>query len=336
VSHPSPIRSSRIRADAQLSLRPLDYPATSLPRESLRPPRRPQQTRLRAQLLATGRPTLKALASNSQRLGRKLQPASPSLRGPAHRRRTFLLVALPVYNARFPSKVLLPGTVPETHVRDIGHVQGTGYARSKYVAEQIVYNAAKDSGAEARVLRIGQLSGDTLAGEWNVTEGVPMLIQTAITLGCLPSLDEEMSWLPVDTAASIILDLALPHTSTSPAQNPELVYHVLNPHRFNWTRDMLPALSASGIKFDTMPTEEWMEKLRSSDPDPSRNPPIKLLGWFESKYGEKARGKPKGVLDFETGETERGSEMMGRVPDVTEKEYVAKVVERLGQRWGSV
>jgi thioester reductase-like protein len=229
-----------------------------------------------------------------------------------------------------------PGTVPETHVRDIGHVQGTGYARSKYVAEQIVYNAAKDSGAEARVLRIGQLSGDTLAGEWNVTEGVPMLIQTAITLGCLPSLDEEMSWLPVDTAASIILDLALPHTSTSPAQNPELVYHVLNPHRFNWTRDMLPALSASGIKFDTVPTEEWMEKLRSSDPDPSRNPPIKLLGWFESKYGEKARGKPKGVLDFETGETERGSEMMGRVPDVTEKEYVAKVVERLGQRWGSV
>lgn len=83
-----------------------------------------------------------------------------------------------------------PGSVPETPVRDIAHVQGTGYARSKYVAEQIVRNAMKDVGAQARVLRIGQLVGDSKVGEWNTTEGIPLMIQTAVTLGALPQLDE--------------------------------------------------------------------------------------------------------------------------------------------------
>lgn len=83
-----------------------------------------------------------------------------------------------------------PGTVPETPVRDIAHVQGTGYAQSKYVTEQIVRNAMKDAGANARVLRIGQLVGDSKVGEWNTTEGIPLMIQTAVTLGALPQLDE--------------------------------------------------------------------------------------------------------------------------------------------------
>lgn len=73
---------------------------------------------------------------------------------------------------------------------DIAHVQKTGYARSKYVAESIVLNAAREAGAEARVLRIGQLVGDTRVGAWNVTEGVPLLMQTARTVGALPALDE--------------------------------------------------------------------------------------------------------------------------------------------------
>ena len=48
----------------------------------------------------------------------------------------------------------------------------------------------KDVGAQARVLRIGQLAGDSKVGEWNTTEGIPLMIQTAVTLGALPQLDE--------------------------------------------------------------------------------------------------------------------------------------------------
>lgn len=82
-----------------------------------------------------------------------------------------------------------PGTVKEGCVGDVGCVQGTGYARSKYVGEEVVLEAAR-RGADARVLRVGQLVGDTGVGAWNAGEGVPLMIRTAETLGVLPELDE--------------------------------------------------------------------------------------------------------------------------------------------------
>lgn len=227
-----------------------------------------------------------------------------------------------------------PGEVPEGPVRDISHVQGTGYARSKYVAENIVINAAKNSGAHARVLRIGQLVGDSKVGEWNTSEGIPLMIQTATTLGALPALDEEMSWLPVDYAAHIILDLCSVPSSPSAPRDPDLVYHVLNPKRFHWTRDMLPALAAAGLKFEALPTDQWMERLHSSDRDPAKNPPIKLLDWFEGKYGHGAKSGNKGVLEFVTDKTGRDSKTFGRIPSVTDAVYMGKVIERLRRGWG--
>ncbi|KAF1952583.1 acetyl-CoA synthetase-like protein [Byssothecium circinans] len=226
-----------------------------------------------------------------------------------------------------------PGTVAEAPVAEARFVQGTGYAQSKYVAEHIVLNAAKNAGADARVLRIGQLVGDTKVGEWNTTEGIPLMIQTALTLGALPMLDEEMSWLPVDYAARIILDLATDATAAS--SEAERVFHVLNPTRFHWTRDMLPALRDAGLEFEALRTEEWMERLRSSEKDPEKNPPIKLLEWFESKYGYGARGKKTGVLEYETGETARMSATIERLPDVTDRAYVGRVVGRLRRHWGA-
>ena len=226
-----------------------------------------------------------------------------------------------------------PGTVAETIVADPAHVQGTGYAQSKFVAEHITRNAMNNAGASSRVLRVGQLIGDTKAGEWNTTEGIPLMIQTAVTLGALPALDEEMSWLPVDTAASIILDIALIETNSSP--EPDLVHHVLNPHRFHWTRDMLPALQDAGLQFEVLPTSQWMDRLRTSDQDPVRNPPIKLLDWFESKYGHGASPSRQGVLEYSTKETEARSVSLRNVSDVTERNFVRMMVQRLQSHWAN-
>lgn len=96
---------------------------------------------------------------------------------------------------------------------------------------------------------------------------------------------------------------------------------------------MLPALAAGGLNFETLPTDQWMDRLRKSDRDPIKNPPIKLLDWFESKYGGKASQKPKGALTYATCKTVQESETLGRVPDVTDSAYVTRVVERLRRHW---
>ncbi|KAF6799434.1 nrps-like enzyme [Colletotrichum sojae] len=232
-----------------------------------------------------------------------------------------------------------PGVVAEVPVPTPRNAQGTGYARSKYVSEHITQNASRDAGARARVLRIGQLVGDTKVGEWNTTEGIPLMIQTAVTLGALPQLDEEMTWLPVDLAAKTIIEMTNADRRR-PAEavaerdsDADLVYHVLNPTRFHWARDMLPSLSKAGLDFEALPTERWMQRLRASERDPRKNPPIKLLDWFESKYGHGAGSSGKGVLAFETVESTRDSPTLGSLPDVTDVEFVRLMVDRLKARW---
>ncbi|KAK0934485.1 hypothetical protein LTR29_013955 [Friedmanniomyces endolithicus] len=172
-----------------------------------------------------------------------------------------------------------PATIPERTVSDLRHAMKTGYGRSKLVAEHITVAAAKRTGMHARVLRIGQLSGDTKAGIWNDTEAIPLMIRSALAVGALPALDEKPSWLPVDVCAEVVVALALlkvssdtatrntheaktdggPNGGVVPADvqdiintatsasmmdedDADLVYHILNPQTFSFRNDLLPTL----------------------------------------------------------------------------------------------
>ncbi|RKK91850.1 hypothetical protein BFJ68_g16078 [Fusarium oxysporum] len=154
--------------------------------------------------------------------------------------------------------------------------QGMGYAQSKSVAENLCAKAA-EAGVNARVLRIGQIVADTAHGIWNAQEGVPMMMQTAVTIGALPKLTETPSWLPVDTVAGAVVDISLSDCGS-------VFTNVTNPKSFDWTRDLLPALRQAGLTFDELEPKEWVQRLRASNPDPAANPPIKLVDFFASKY----------------------------------------------------
>jgi nucleoside-diphosphate-sugar epimerase/acyl carrier protein len=84
----------------------------------------------------------------------------------------------------------LPATINEGPIPELEHAQNMGYARSKLVAERIIEQAAKQTGMVAKVLRVGQIVGDSNAGIWNTTEAIPLMIQSAVTMGALPALDE--------------------------------------------------------------------------------------------------------------------------------------------------
>lgn len=76
----------------------------------------------------------------------------------------------------------------EKLVEDFNQALDQGYARSKLVSEHMV-DAATKAGADAHILRIGQIIGDTETGIWNSTEAFPLTIQSANTLKMLPKLD---------------------------------------------------------------------------------------------------------------------------------------------------
>lgn len=81
-----------------------------------------------------------------------------------------------------------PATIKEALIEEFSNALPQGYARSKLVSEHIV-KAASKAGADAHILRIGQIIGDTITGAWNSTEAFPLTIQSALALKTLPQLD---------------------------------------------------------------------------------------------------------------------------------------------------
>jgi carbohydrate kinase (thermoresistant glucokinase family) len=181
----------------------------------------------------------------------------------------------------FCSSVSTVARCPKLHtpevVAEVDWAQGMGYAQSKCVAEHLCLAAAQKAGIKARVLRVGQIVADTVHGVWNDTEAIPLIMQSAITVGALPKLQESPSWTPVDVVAKAVSEIAL-----SDAES--IVANVTNARTFSWTNELLPALREAGLEFDAIEPKEWVKRLSESSDDAVANPPKKLLEFFASKY----------------------------------------------------
>lgn len=184
---------------------------------------------------------------------------------------------------------------------------GLGYGQSKWVAEEVLAAAAaaRSGGLEVRIARLGQVVGDTRHGRWKAAEAYPTVVRSALTVGALPLVEPASTgevhdahyWLPVDRAASAIVEIALhrsgeghgPRLPRDDAVPSLSVLNVTNPKPMRWNSEFLPmardALERYGVSFETVPQREWLRRLEQSDPDVSKNPPRKLLQFFKGRYG---------------------------------------------------
>jgi thioester reductase-like protein len=247
-----------------------------------------------------------------------------------------------------------PGTtVLETAIEEVHHAQATGYARSKFVAEHIAHNAAITAGADVRVMRIGQIVGDSRNGLWNDSEAIPLMIRSASVIGVLPELHDKCSWLPVDQCAVTVLELsgltkpaskALRFLETSegpPRYSSALYYNVLHPRVFDWNDDLLPALRNAGLYFTTAPPQEWVRLLERSAADPKINPSVKLLGFWKGRYDRETAnreedGNPSRSMypvAFSTAEAERDSITLRQAQHCVSTCLVDKFVQRWKSSW---
>lgn len=176
-----------------------------------------------------------------------------------------------------------PNMETPEQVSNFDWAQGMGYAQSKCVAENICVAAAKKTGIKARVLRVGQIVADTIHGVWNKDEAIPLMLQSALTIGALPKLQESPSWTPVDVIAKAVSEISLSDAGA-------IVANVTNAKMFSWTNDLLPALREAGLEFDEVEPKEWVERLRNSTDDVVANPTFKLVDFFASKYDKDTFG----------------------------------------------
>lgn len=200
-------------------------------------------------------------------------------------------------------------TVPEALPEQLNYAQEMGYAQSKLVGEHLCNSAAQQTGVRARILRIGQVIGDREHGIWNATEAIPLMLQSATTIGALPELDESPLWLPVDTVADTVIDIslasiALPVSDANASASSNAIFNIVSPHAFHWTSDLLPYLRHAGLHFESVAQREWVHRLKRSNTDPVLNPPIKLVKFFANKYDT---DEPRQALNWHTEEARRVS-----------------------------
>ncbi|KAJ9261852.1 hypothetical protein DTO027B5_3035 [Paecilomyces variotii] len=212
--------------------------------------------------------------------------------------------ALTLYCSSISTALGNPSTAIEETLLDFDSALNMGYGQSKLVGEHIISNASK-AGARAYSLRIGQISGDSEQGIWNDSEALPLMIRSALTLGVLPRLETRCSWLPVNTLASVILDLARVHSPWPPTKfrrdsgystdgketSPdETVYNLCNPDTFSWST-LLKEIRLSGISFETVPFERWLAMLQESEKrgETSTNPAVKLVTYYQAMHSQSAR-----------------------------------------------
>ncbi|KAH9955362.1 acetyl-CoA synthetase-like protein [Russula dissimulans] len=162
---------------------------------------------------------------------------------------------------------------------------GTGYSESKWVAERILDAAAERTALRPVVVRLGQVCGDG-NGAWNEKEWFPSLIKSALTLGCLPSLDGTVAWITAPDAAAAMLEMA--RISPPPGAH---TLHVVHPRGVPF--NALIASAASSLDVPLVPYPEWLSRLSQEHKAQSysaanlekaqaENPALRLFSFYQS------------------------------------------------------
>ncbi|KAE8346860.1 hypothetical protein BDV24DRAFT_174499 [Aspergillus arachidicola] len=234
------------------------------------------------------------------------------------------------------------GLTPETVIKTTTPAPN-GYADSKYLAEQLLDQAARQDPVHvhASFARVGQIAGPVRSpGLWNKAEWFPSLVMSSLHLGALPNTLgpalNRVDWMPIDLLAEVLVDLALrDHGAT--AGGSVKVYHPVNPHPLDWeaVRPVVAeALSKASRKtVDTIPFQDWVQRVRQDIETGTklndgelqallaRNPAAKLLEFFEGIMSQTER---ENVLD--TRLTVQLSEKLQAV-DAVKPEWIQKWAE---------
>ncbi|KAH8107711.1 acetyl-CoA synthetase-like protein [Cristinia sonorae] len=218
------------------------------------------------------------------------------------------------------------GRVPENILETLNCDGITGYGASKYVVEKILSLASR-KGLAATSLRIGQISGASETGSWNISDWVPLIVRSSIKLGCLPALDGDVAWIPMDTVCRTISDILF---SLIRERSPEII-NVVHPHLSSWNRLFTGISGALGGRLSTVSYNDWFSKIETlsvspTDADFVEVPAIKIVPFLRAFVSNGPRKNPPngvavlagGSADFATNKAEELSPSLRDAPPLTE------------------
>ncbi|RJL30088.1 amino acid adenylation domain-containing protein [Bailinhaonella thermotolerans] len=137
-----------------------------------------------------------------------------------------------------------------------------GYAESKWVAERVLREAARQ-GLPVAVYRPYEVTGDRRTGVCNTETAICSLFKMIAETGFAPDIALPMDFVPVDHVADAIVRIATGRTTASET------YHLTNP-RPATLADVVERMRATGFEIETLPYARWVgELIRHVTADPA-------------------------------------------------------------------
>src|SRR6185312_13787825 len=131
----------------------------------------------------------------------------------------------------------------------------SGYAKTKWVAEQLVVQAEK-RGLATSIYRPGLIAGHSRTGVCNLRDGFSLTLRACLRLGIAPELTGIVYITPVDFVSRAILQLSRSEKARGKA------FHINNPVPVEW-EDVTGLMVDGGYVTGTMPYREWLQILRA-------------------------------------------------------------------------
>jgi len=231
-------------------------------------------------------------------------------------RRTYIMFISSISSVGNPSECHADkDSVPEILDTTYNAAQRMGYGESKNVAEHILATAHAHSGVPLGILRVGQIAGPVDGnGAWNEDEWLPSLLQTSKSLRCLPDYVPDVDWIPVDTLAATILELA--HAAIADPTGKAHVCNLINPTPVPWDTLTGTIQQYLGPQTQLVPLAEWLKILGGLDPYDAKavaaNSAIKILEFYRGFEAQRVAG----CLRFDTQNGVKASKTMARLKPV--------------------
>ncbi|KAF8580393.1 acetyl-CoA synthetase-like protein [Ramaria rubella] len=167
----------------------------------------------------------------------------------------------------------------EASIIDPRIVLGSGYAESKWVGERILEEAANNTPLQPVIVRIGQMTSNS-SGAWNAGDWLPAIVRSGQVVGALPSRDDSIAWISLESAAQAIFDFRLSRSQ---------YLHLTHPHPVPWATVF--SVFASMLHVPLVPWEEWVIMLETDTTGPESNPAVHLLDFFRSASSKPMQGR---------------------------------------------
>jgi thioester reductase-like protein len=209
-----------------------------------------------------------------------------------------------------------PSPILETLSENPEDADTLGYSRSKWVAEAICVVVSKSSLlGSVKVVRVGQLTGDTVNGVWNMSEAWPLMLSTVRELNCLPKIKQNLDWLPLDVAADAVVEIALQEKTREAGGESVAVYHVLNNYSVpNWDNLLEWIEKFWSHTFEVVKPKFWLYKLERAE-----NSDAKKLSWLWDKaYGDDDNAS-YGFVKFQTERANKQAKAMREFTGLNEE-----------------